>query len=104
VSYTLFCDAAPEEQCVLHKCDVRCCVNPDHLFLGDRPANVADMVSKGRNVARRGPDHGNAKLSNEAVLKIRSREHRVADLCREYGVTKRVIYNVINGVSYTGGP
>lgn len=32
----------------LHKCDVRNCVNPDHLFVGDRRDNAIDAVKKGR--------------------------------------------------------
>lgn len=34
--------------CVLHKCDTPACCNVDHLFLGTRADNNADMLAKGR--------------------------------------------------------
>jgi hypothetical protein len=34
---------------VLHKCDTRMCVNPDHLFLGTQRDNIHDCMAKGRN-------------------------------------------------------
>ena len=34
--------------CVLHRCDNRLCVKPDHLFLGTNHDNVIDMWKKGR--------------------------------------------------------
>lgn len=39
----------PGELCVLHRCDVPKCINPDHLFLGTRLDNNADAVAKGRH-------------------------------------------------------
>src|SRR5258706_10921681 len=33
---------------VLHHCDTRCCVNPDHLFLGTGLDNTMDMIKKNR--------------------------------------------------------
>jgi sugar (pentulose or hexulose) kinase len=43
--------------CVCHKCDVRNCCNPEHLFLGTQMENVEDKDRKGRGNYPTGDNH-----------------------------------------------
>lgn len=43
----------PAGMVVMHKCDVRICVNLDHLSIGSRKENSADMSRKGRGIFNR---------------------------------------------------
>jgi hypothetical protein len=98
--------AIPDGMQVLHECDVRCCVNPRHLFLGSLQDNMDDRDRKGRHVAMRGERHGMSKLTAEQVREIRSiREatgmgaHRLA---KKFGVAKFTVARIINGEGWKG--
>lgn len=58
-SYEINIGRIPNNLCILHKCDNRHCVRPDHLFLGTRLDNARDMVNKGRSI--RGDSHYSRK-------------------------------------------
>lgn len=48
LSYELFRGPIPQGALVMHSCDVRCCVNPDHLDAGTQKKNLRDAAARGR--------------------------------------------------------
>ena len=74
VSYEMYRGEIPDGLLVCHTCDVRHCVNPDHLFLGTDLDNNRDMRRKGRG--RSNPPRGSlspcAKVNEEQVRLLRS--------------------------------
>src|SRR5208337_958876 len=60
----------PNGLCICHKCDVRNCINPKHLFIGTDDDNRRDMISKNRHVF--GERHPSAKLTAKQVIEIRN--------------------------------
>lgn len=59
----------PKGMQVCHTCDVRKCVNPDHLFLGTITDNQKDKVKKNRQA--KGSQIANSILTEEIVLEVR---------------------------------
>jgi len=60
---------AKKGEVVLHLCDNKKCVNPDHLKIGTHKDNSQDMVNKKRQA--KGEACGNSKLKEHEVLSIR---------------------------------
>ena len=43
----MICGASDDRR-ALHTCDVPCCIEPEHLYVGTAKENAADMVRRGR--------------------------------------------------------
>jgi hypothetical protein len=109
VSYELAFGPIPDGKWVLHRCDTPACVNPDHLFLGDSQANVADMIAKGRQA--KGTGNGQSKLTEDtaaAILKEAGYYGRGGPTQRElgekYGVTSSVVGSLLRGETWKHVP
>lgn len=97
VAWELAHGPIPAGMKVCHRCDVRNCVNPDHLFLGTQADNITDMIAKGRNA--RGEKMTGAKLTEVQVREIRQR-HAIGSvtqtqLATEYGVASTTIGKIL---------
>lgn len=109
VAYDLFVGKIPDGLFVCHTCDVRNCVNPNHLFLGTHEENMRDMVKKGR-ASKTGVGKGRlageknpkAKLTAEDVATIRATYRRYTNhgttsiqLGKKFGVSPSTICRIV---------
>lgn len=94
VAWTLANGPIPTGLLVLHKCDVRNCINPDHLFLGTSQDNTNDKLQKGRQ------SNGGGKLDAESVRKIRDLYKKLSQvqLARDYRVSPNTIWKIVHRI------
>lgn len=80
---------------VLHKCDNRKCVNPDHLFLGTMQDNIVDMDTKGR----RGSQCKVTKEQVEEIKKLLSERYSQQFVADKFGISQGAVSRIHRGVT-----
>ena len=97
-----------KDKVVLHKCDTRNCVNPNHLLLGTVRDNNEDKLLKGRNIGfAKGNTYqrlgsGNTRLTLEQVEEIKTMRGTQAEIGRKFGITQAQVSNIVNGKAKYG--
>ena len=73
----------PDGLFVLHHCDNRAWVNPDHLFLGTQGDNIRDCLAKGRHWkhAKTHCPKGHP-YSGDNLIIVKKTGHRICRTCR----------------------
>lgn len=109
-SYTLYKGEITEGLIICHKCDVKECVNPDHLFMGTFQDNALDAVRKGRMkipIGHRFSNNSvpfNSTLTKEQVLEIKTKiknKCKLIDISNQLGIKYQTIRDINTNRSYT---
>lgn len=97
VSYGLTDISAKDFVC--HRCDVRNCVRPDHLFLGTHESNMKDMALKNRAHRPIGNLHHNKVINQDIALQIWEQYHKECitqkQLAKNLDVNPAIVASVI---------
>ena len=88
----------PNKLKILHKCDVKLCCNPNHLFLGTNQDNTDDMVRKGR---QKWPSQGNpthrTKLNKEVARIIREMPGSQRLIAGKFNISQQMVSQIKAG-------
>lgn len=99
ISWIIHYDSIPKDHLVCHRCDVRACVNPEHLFVGTPADNSKDMVIKERS---------RSDFSAQQVAEMRrlylSGKHPTQEIAKMYAVSRWNVLNAIKGNTWSHIP
>ena len=91
-SWRIYRGPIPGGKFVLHSCDNKACVNPDHLYLGDHAINMADAAHRYRHA--RGSAQHLAKLAESDIAKIRADTRPQEQIAADYSVSQHTISQI----------
>ncbi|CAB4177895.1 HNH nuclease [uncultured Caudovirales phage] len=98
VSYENKYGAIPKNKLALHTCDITCCVNPDHIFIGTQKDNMIDKVKKNRQA--KGEKHGQHKLTEMQAIEIKFSAKSSIELSKEFDCSITAIRQIKSGLNW----
>jgi hypothetical protein len=98
VAYEQKYGSIPNGKMALHHCDIRCCVNPDHLFIGSQKDNMIDKMLKNRQA--KGEKHGNSRLTESQALEAKFSSEKPEVLAKKFGYSASGIRQIKAGTAW----
>jgi hypothetical protein len=106
IAYHLFKDSflpTSRDKVIMHLCDNRICVNPEHLQLATQLENNKDRDAKGRQVSKKGVENTSAIFDTEdleTIRMLRMQGMEINDIAKHYECTRHTIGHILNGKTY----
>lgn len=100
-SYRLFKGEVPEGMLVMHKCNNRRCVNPDHLEAGTQKQNMEHCIASGR--IARGHNQGLAVMTWPRVRKLRrlyDKGFTQVQLAAMFAISQPTVSQIVRGTTW----
>jgi len=98
LSYEYHIGEIPKGLMVCHKCNVKLCLNPDHLYVGTHNDNMQDMAD---SASLKGEKNPKSLLTEAQVLgikqHIKDRKIFYKDIAKMYGVSRQAIKDIASG-------
>jgi DNA polymerase/3'-5' exonuclease PolX len=104
VSYEFFIGPIGEGLNVCHKCDVKRCVRPYHLFVTTQKGNMEDASRKGRMKGRSGWGKLSVETIRFARKRYRQRGITIKTMAKALGVARSSLNKAIRGLTYRNVP
>lgn len=102
LSYQLHRGPIPRGKLVLHTCDVRRCINPDHLYIGTAKRNTADMLERNREAY--GEHSGTAKVTiatTDEIIRLYRCGWTQQAIGEMVGLTQGQVSRILNNKAWT---
>lgn len=93
-SWTLHRGNVQDGMLVLHKCDNKRCVDPEHLYIGTGQQNSADAIARGQ--IKTGTQHALSKLTDAQIAEARNSAESIKGMAAKFGVHWATLYKALS--------
>lgn len=101
LSFEIYKEPVPDGLVVCHRCDIRSCVNPDHLFAATQKDNIVDALIKGRSPIGHKSKRSKLTLDEASrILKIREDGKTYKEIAEMTGMSKSGVQHLCTGRSW----
>ncbi len=89
--------AIPDGLMVLHTCDNRRCIRPEHLFLGTAQNNTDDMITKGRKIDDSNVGARRREATGKLIGSLLAQGLAPYEILKRLGISYGTYNNYVNG-------